>query len=97
MPNFNGSRPTLATHSPTRRSRATASGEQELAGLPVRQAQVVIDGLARLFRQLEPDWVPRFLLSDGRAVESVSVRGDVIDPYRHDVTATKLAVDREVE
>ena len=78
-------------------SSATASGEQELAGLPVYHAQVVVESLARLFGQLEPDWAASFLLPDRRAVESVAIRGDVIDAYSHDVTASKLAVDREVE
>jgi hypothetical protein len=78
-------------------SRTTASGEQELAGLPVRYAQVVVEGLARLFRQFEPDWAASFLLPDSRAVETVPIRGDVIDAHRHDVAASKLAVDREVE
>jgi len=68
-------------------SRATTSGEQELAGLPVRYAQVVVEGLARLFRQLKPDGAASFFLPDRSAVESVAIRGDVIDANSHDVTA----------
>jgi hypothetical protein len=63
----------------------------------VVQAQVIIEGLARLLGQFEPDWSAGFLLPDGRAVEGVPVWGDVIDSYGHDVTAAKLAVDREIE
>jgi hypothetical protein len=78
-------------------SGATAPCEQELAGLPLGQAQIFVDSLARLLGQFKPDRSTGFLLPDRRAVQTVPVRGDVIDPYRHDVTAPKFAIDREVE
>ena len=51
----------------------------------------MVEGLSRLLGQLEPDWPAGFLLPDGRAVQCVPVRGDVIDPYRYNITATKFA------
>jgi len=87
----------LSSEGIRRNSACVANLTRFFDWLPVCHAQVVVEGLARLFRQLEPDWAASFLLPDRRAVESVPIRGDVIDAHRHDVTASKLAVDREVE
>jgi hypothetical protein len=53
--------------------------------------------LARLFRQFEPDRAVSFLLPDSRAVESVAIRGDIVDADSHDIATTQLAVDCEIE
>ena len=104
MPNFNGSRPMLATHSPTRRAYCRVASPRPEPPRPANknspgflcQAQVIVEGLARLLGQLEPDGRPFSSAGPSRG-RCVPVWGDVIDPYGHDVTATKLAVDREVE
>ena len=42
-------------------------------------------------------WATRLLLPDGRAVHRVAARGDIVDADGDDVTAAKLAVDRQVK
>ena len=73
------------------------TGEQELARLPSRQPQVLVDGQTRLVGQLEPHRPARLLLSDGRSVHRVAARRHVIDAHGDDVTAAQLAVDGEIE
>ena len=51
--------------------------------------------MAGLIRQLELDW--RLLLPHGCPVHRVTVWVNVLDPYGHDVTAAKLAVNRQVK
>ena len=36
-------------------------------------------------------------MSDRRAIRRVAAGGDILDPDGNDVTATKLAVDRQIE
>ena len=71
--------------------------KQELAGPFVSDLWIVIDGLAGLFAQFKSDWPPGFLLSDRCAIRRVSAGGDILDPDGDDVTATKLAIDCEIE
>src|SRR5450631_4947100 len=75
----------------------TTACEQELAGLLVGGPQIFIDRLAGLFGQFKSDRSAGLLLTYGCAIRSVSARGDIVDFDRHDIAATKLAVDREIE
>jgi hypothetical protein len=59
--------------------------------------QIIIDRLASLFAQLKSDRSAGLLLAYSCAIGSVSARGDIVDFDRHDVAATKLAVDRQIE
>lgn len=78
-------------------ARIATAGEQELARLARRQAQVLINRLASLVSQLEPNWPTRLLLADGCAIHGVTVRGYIIDANGDDVAAAQLAIDRQVE
>ena len=49
------------------------------------------------FLDFKSDWPPCFLLSDRCAIRRVSARSDILDSDRDDVTATQLAVDRQIE
>src|SRR3979411_2077803 len=75
----------------------TTTCEQELAGPFVGGLQIVIDRLASLFAQFESYWPSGLLLSDRCAIRRVSARSDILDLNCDDVTATKLAVDRQIE
>jgi hypothetical protein len=75
----------------------TTTSEQELAGPFVVRLQIIIDGLAGLLAQFKSDGPAGFLLLDRCAIRRVPAGGDILDPDRDDVTATKLAVDRQVE
>jgi hypothetical protein len=52
------------------------------------------DGSVRSTRSDRP---AGFLLSDNCAIRRVSAGSDVLDPDRDDITATQLALDRQVE
>jgi hypothetical protein len=71
--------------------------EQELAGPFVGDLQIIIDRLAGLFAQFESDRPSGLLLSDRGAVRCVSARSYILDFDCDDVTATKLAVDSQIE
>jgi hypothetical protein len=75
---------------------ATA-GEKELtwpfAGVP----QIVIDRLTSLLAQFKSDGPSGFLFPDRRPIRCVSAGGDILDPYGYDITAAKLAVDRQIK
>ena len=75
---------------------ATAVNRNSPGFLP-RGSQVVIDGLTGLVRQLELDRPSCLPLPDRCAVDRVTVGCDVIDLEGHDIAATQLAVDREIE
>src|SRR5450432_723278 len=75
----------------------TTTTEQELARSFVGDFQIVVDCLAGLFAQFKSDWPSCFLLSDRCAIRRVSARSDILDSDRDDVTATQLAVDRQIE
>src|ERR1700692_3516827 len=79
------------------RVRTATTCEQELAGPLVGGLQIIIDGLAGLFAQFKSDGPPGFLLPDRCAIRRVSTGGDILDPDGDDVTAAKLAVDRQIE
>jgi hypothetical protein len=64
--------------------------------LPVA-LRLVVNGLARLLRQLEADWTPGLSLAHHRTGERVSVWGNVFDPHRDDIAASQLAINGEIE
>jgi hypothetical protein len=53
--------------------------------------------LAGLFAQLKPDRPSGLLLSNRRTIRGISACGDILDLDCDDVTATKLAVDCQIE
>src|SRR5450631_2534762 len=75
----------------------TTAGKQEFARRFVGRLQIVIDRLAGLLAQFESDRPPGFLLSDRCAIRRISAGSDILDPDGDDVTAAKLAVDRQIE
>jgi hypothetical protein len=77
--------------------RTATTCEQKLARPLVGGRQIIIDGLAGLLAQFKSDGPPGFLLSDGCAIRRVAAGGDILDPDGDDVTAPKLAVDRQIE
>src|SRR5260370_2980911 len=58
---------------------------------------MIVDGLAGLLTQFKSDGPPSFLLSNRCAIRRVAAGGDILDPDGDDVTAAKLAVDRQIE
>jgi len=74
------------------------SGEQNqnLTLFTVRQPQVLVDCHSCLVGQLEPDRPTALPLPNRRAIHRVPARRHVVDTDSDDVTATKLAVDRQV-
>src|SRR5262245_6300227 len=75
----------------------SAARKQKFAGLLARRPQIILDRLPGLFGQLELDRPPRLALPDGRPLDRVPGRGDIVDLESHHVTAAQLAVDREIE
>src|SRR5260370_25679356 len=58
---------------------------------------MIVDGLAGLLTQFKSDGPRGFLLSNRCAVRRIAAGGDILDPDGDDVTAAKLAVDRQIE
>jgi hypothetical protein len=58
---------------------------------------MIIDGLAGLFAQFKSDWAPGFLLSHRCAILRLAARSDILDADSDGVTATKFAVNRQIE
>jgi hypothetical protein len=85
----------LARRHPAVRTATTC--EQKLAGPLVGGRQIIIDGLAGQLAQFKSDGPPGFLLSDSCAIRRLAAGGDILDPNGDDVTAPKLAVDRQIE
>src|SRR5206468_12075429 len=56
-----------------------------------------INGLAGLLTQFKSDRPSGFLLPDRCAIRRVSTGSDILDPDGDDITATKLAVDCQIE
>jgi hypothetical protein len=73
------------------------TGEEEVAGLPSGQSQVVVDSLSRLVGELEPDRPARLLLTDGGAIHGITTRGHILDADGDHVAAAQLAVDCQIE
>jgi hypothetical protein len=77
--------------------RAATAGEQELAGPFGSGLEIVIDRLAGLLAQFKSDRPPSFLLPDRCAIRRVPAGSDTLYPDDDDITATKLAVDCQIE
>src|ERR1700694_719400 len=77
--------------------RTATAGEQELAGPFASGLQVVIDRLAGLFAQFKSNGSASFLFSGRCAIGRVSACGDILEPNGNNITATKFAVDCQVE
>jgi hypothetical protein len=70
---------------------ATAAIEQEIAGTLPGCRKALVDRLARLFGDLEPDRRTGFALPYGRAIDGIAVRSDVLDLEAHHVAPAQLA------
>src|SRR5512141_2631833 len=77
--------------------RSAMAGEQELARPFASGLLIIVDRLAGLLAQFKSDGPPGFLLPNYCAIRGVSTSGDVLDPDDDDITATKLAVDCQIE
>jgi hypothetical protein len=77
--------------------RSPATSKQEAAWLLPRRTHVIIKNLSCLLGDFKSDGVPGFLLPDGRTVDSITARSDVLDSNANDVTATQFAVDGKIE
>jgi len=76
---------------------ATTTSEQEFAGPFVVRLQIIIDGLAGLLAQFKSNGPAGFLLSDRCSIRRVPAGGNILDPDGDNVTASQLAVDRQIE
>jgi hypothetical protein len=72
-------------------------GNRKSTGLSPEGSYVLIDCLARLFCQLEPDRLTRFLLPHSGTFDCISIWRNVLDFESDDITAAQLAVDCEIE
>src|ERR1700753_3830320 len=59
--------------------------------------QIVIDSLAGLLAQFKSNRPSGFLLSDRCAIRCVPAGGNILDPQGYDITAAKLAINRQIE
>jgi hypothetical protein len=76
---------------------AAAAMEQKIAGtLPARR-KVLVNRLARLLGDLEPHRTASRVLPHGRTVDCITMWRNVLDHEAHHVTATRLAIDGEIE
>jgi hypothetical protein len=53
--------------------------------------------LAGLLAQFKSDGSPGLLLPDRCTIRRITAGGDILDPNGNDITAAKLAVDRQIE
>src|SRR5262245_55243846 len=91
-----GSSPMLATHCQPRRAyllrrdrpipTATAA-EEELPQLLIGGSDITVDRLSGLLRHLEPDRLAGLLLADGRPINRVTMRSNVLYPQADDITS----------
>ena len=75
----------------------TTPGEKVITSLLAAVCQIVVDGLARLLRDLELDRAPRLSLADGGSVDGVAMRRNVADPEPHEIAPSEFAIHGEVE
>jgi hypothetical protein len=71
--------------------------EQKIPATFPGHRKVLIDRLAGLLGDLEPDRKTGLVLPHGRTVQSIAMWCDVFDLETHDVAATQFAIDREIE
>jgi hypothetical protein len=76
---------------------AATATKQEIAGSLLGRRNVLIDRLAGLLGDLEPDRKLGLVLPNGRPVDRIAMRRDILDSKAHQVSATQLAIDREIE
>ena len=77
--------------------RTATAGEQELGGPFAGGRWIVVDRLTGLLAQFKSNGPTGFLLPDRCGICRVSAGGDILDPDSDGITATKLAVDCQVE
>jgi hypothetical protein len=81
-------------HGPT---RSTASSEQVLTRLLAGCLKEVVNGLAGLISQLELHRSPSLLLPDDRAIDCITIWGNIFDLQGYDIATTQLAEDGKIE
>jgi hypothetical protein len=74
-----------------------AAMEQKVAETLPGRRDVVVERLARLLGDLEPDRKTGLVLPNDRTVDGIAMWRDVLDPEAHYVAAAQLAIDREIE
>jgi hypothetical protein len=72
-------------------------GKKKISALAVRHAEIVVERLPGLFGELKLHRPTSFLLAHHCAINSVPVRGNVIDFDSDDIATAQLAVDGEIE
>jgi hypothetical protein len=77
--------------------RVMPVSELKLAWLLVSALNITIHRLACLLAEFEPYRHPRFLLADGRTINSNPMRCDGLDLEADDITAPEFAVDGKIE
>jgi hypothetical protein len=96
----------LAIHSETSRAYCLVvmplpdprpPGEHKFAGLLGCCSHVIVDNLASLFRQLEPDGLPGFLLPNRGPIDGVSAWRNILDLEADEIAAAELAIDGHIE
>jgi hypothetical protein len=75
----------------------TTAGEKKLARFLAGGFDVIVDGLPRLLRQLEPDGPTGLLLPHCGAIHRIPAWCNVLYPKCDDIAAPQLAVDRQIE
>jgi len=75
----------------------TLRSKKEISSLAVGRAEVVIERLPGLFGELKPHRPASFLLTHRCAINSVSMRGNVLDFESDDIATAQLAVDGQIE
>jgi hypothetical protein len=71
---------------------ATAA-EEELARFLTGGSDVTVDRLTGLLRYLEPDGLAGLPLADGRTIDRVTMRSNVLHPQAYYVASSQLAID----
>jgi hypothetical protein len=71
--------------------------EEMVARHRLRRCQKILDRLAGLFSDLEPDRSDRRALTDRRAIDHITTGSNIFDHNADEVTAAQLAIDRKIE
>ena len=71
----------------------TTAAEEELARLIPGGSNVTVDRLTGLLRHFKPDGLAGLLLADGRTINGVTMRSNVLHPQADDVATSELAID----
>jgi hypothetical protein len=73
------------------------TGEEEFARALARGLDIGINRLAGLLRQLKPDRMSGFLLTNGRTIDRKTVWSNILDLETDNITSSELAIDGEIE